>query len=223
MSRSDTGHEPDDPRDDVGAQIRRAALEVRAPSTLRARVTQVRADARAPRRRPRRTWSIAAGAATVVAVVLLALLVLAPGAAAPPSVHDVATLALRVPDGPAPPPAPDDPRYVDASVGSIRFPSNAYTASSSPSGVREARLTGRRVVAVSYGEGDGRVGYAVVDGPVLPWPAGAARIRAGTVPVATYVRDGAQVVTWRRDGHTCVVASRTAPLTRLLRYVRQET
>ena len=31
--------------------------------------------------------------------------------------------------------------------------------------------------------------------------------------------DGALVVSWERDGHTCVLASRTATLPQLLRFV----
>ena len=41
------------------------------------------------------------------------------------------------------------------------------------------------------------------------------------VPVAVIERDGLRIVTWRRGGHTCVVAARGVGLERLLGLVAQ--
>jgi hypothetical protein len=61
-----------------------------------------------------------------------------------------------------------------------------------------------------------RVGYTIVAGPALAVPGEAQRVRRGSLGLAVVRRDGATVVTWRRAGHTCVLASRDAPARRLL-------
>ncbi|HEY3186282.1 MAG TPA: hypothetical protein VGJ70_02325, partial [Solirubrobacteraceae bacterium] len=48
-------------------------------------------------------------------------------------------------------------------------------------------------------------------------PDGARRVRRGALPLAVLQHRGATVVTWRRDGHTCVLASREAGVARLVR------
>ena len=48
-------------------------------------------------------------------------------------------------------------------------------------------------------------------------PDGARRVRRGALPLAVLRHGGAAVVTWRRDGHTCVLASRQASAERLVR------
>ena len=71
-----------------------------------------------------------------------------------------------------------------------------------------------------YGLGPVRVGYTIVDGQPLTAPPGRApggcrrHARCGSRSL-----DGALVVSWERAGHTCVLASRTATLPQMLRFV----
>ena len=70
-------------------------------------------------------------------------------------------------------------------------------------------------------EGYERVGYAIVGGAALR-VTGARR--AATLAGVTYstIRDGgASIVTWRRDGHTCVLASRPASVSALIALASQ--
>jgi hypothetical protein len=84
-------------------------------------------------------------------------------------------------------------------------------------GVRRDSLDGRRALTVHYaGAGDARVGYTIVDTPPLDVPGSARRVTRGSLGLAVWRRDGANVVTWRRAGHTCVLASRSMPASRLL-------
>jgi hypothetical protein len=86
-------------------------------------------------------------------------------------------------------------------------------------GARTDRLDGRRAVTVIYRKGGSGVHYTIVDGAPLPWPRGARRVTAGRVRAAV-LRDGdAALVVWNRRGHSCILASRTADTSRLLRFI----
>lgn len=212
---------PRDPGADVAERIHRAAGAIHAPDRLRAQVDGVRA---APPRRPRRTWALAGAATASAAVFATALvLILAPAATSPPTAASAAGLALSAPSQPAPRLDTRDARYVDVSVGGVPFPRTDYDEEWRPVGSREVSITGHRAVAVTYRRGTDRLGYAIVDGPPLPAPPGARRGRVGTTPVWVFTRNGARVVTWRRGGRTCVIASRTAPMSQLLGFVGDAT
>jgi hypothetical protein len=61
------------------------------------------------------------------------------------------------------------------------------------------------------------VGYTIVDGAPLPEPGDARTVMAAGTKLKVYKTDGgATVVTWRRDGHTCVLAGRGAGVERQL-------
>ena len=203
----------DDASERIGAAIRAAAAQVGAPDELRARITQRRA-------RSRRGSLVAGGAAlaataAVVVALVIALMPASPGA---PSVADVAALGLRAPTRPAPEIDRDDPRFVDASVGGVRFPNYAYESAWRAGGERIDGLD-RRSRTVTYARGSARVGYTIVDGPPLAAPAHARREDAAGTPVSVVRLGGALVVSWERSGHTCVLASRTTTLPQMLRFV----
>ena len=97
----------------------------------------------------------------------------------------------------------------------IAFPD--WSARGWPSaGVRRDRLGGRAVTTEFYrSDAPATIGYAIVSGAPLRWGSPAARcvahgeyrlLRAG----------GAGIVAWVQDGHTCVLASRSAPPATLL-------
>jgi hypothetical protein len=135
-----------------------------------------------------------------------------------PSIADAAAVALRAPALPAPPRDAREPALLRFSSGGVPFPDYAYGGLGwRADGQRRARRGGRDVAIVSYARGGRRVGYAIVGGPALRRTGGAARVvRAGT-RFDVLRHDGATIVTWRRGGQTCVLASREAAAKDLLR------
>lgn len=208
-------HVPDS--EAIGAAIRAAAAQVDVPPELRARIARDRQEAGARRRR--RAPVLVAAAAGLVALAVALGVVLAPTAEGPPSVAEAARVALAPPTAPPPSVDPRDPRYVAAAVAGIRFPNYAYASGWRAAGGRADTLGRRASRTVTYALGGDRVGYTIVDGPPLTGPPGARVASASGTPVRVARIDGALVVAWERAGHTCVLATRTASLPQMLRFV----
>lgn len=211
-----------DPRagDDMGNAIRDVTREVRAPAALRAGVAEQRRRSAHRRRRTRR-WAAITGAAVLAAVALVALLS-GVRSSPEPSLASATAVSLAPTTAPAPGVDGDDARFLRAGVEAVRFPNYAYESSAYgspwvPVGRRVDRLHGRRAVTVRYTDGSVWLGYTVVDGPPLRVPSAARAASADGVDAAVLRDDGAVVVTWRRGGHTCVLASRDVPAEELLR------
>ena len=204
----------------IGAAVRAAVAQVSAPAELRAQVARERLHS-APRHRPRlQPGTLIAGGSALATLVVVALVIaLAPGSAGAPSVADAAGVALSAPTQPAPATDIGNPRFIGASVAGVRFPNYAYEASWRTVGGRSDTIARRRSQTVAYARGPVRVGYTIVDGRPLQAPPGARRADAAGTPVWVVRIDGALVVTWERDRHTCVLASRTATLPQMLRLV----
>jgi hypothetical protein len=192
---------------DVGARIAAISATVSAPDALRERL----AAPPGPGSRPRSAVLLAI--CLVVGAVVLAL-VARPGDEEP-TIAATADVALMPATAPAPRIDPEDGRFVDARVGSVRFPSYGYDAAVRTTGSRRDRIDDRGVLTVFYRGWGRRIGYAVVDGAPLAEPAMRSVWRDGH-RYGVLPRGGALIVTWRKDGHTCVLASRSAPLSALL-------
>lgn len=195
--------------------IRAAAAQVRAPERLRIEI----AAQRARRTRHRRTTG---ALVATLATALAAVLALAHPAGEPghPSIADAAAIALRAPTLPAPARDARAPELLQASAGGVRFPNYAYGRLDwRADGLGRVRRGGRVVVVVSYARGAGgaRAGYAIVAGPALRLTAGGSRVVRHGVQFAVLRDAGATIVTWRRSGRTCVLASRDATAAMLLR------
>jgi anti-sigma factor RsiW len=202
-----------------------ATGEMAAPASLRASVAGLtdatrrrpgryegRQQSAADRRqtafwRPRASLGIVA-----VAVVLIAVVSVALHGQTAPSVGSTARLALAPATGPAPTVSPTDRDVLSVrptGASSIPFPSYVQFTAWRASGVRRDTLQGRHVTTVFYSVAGTRVGYSIVSGAPLIMPPGS------TVRGPTGIRyvfassDGAQILTWRRDGHTCVIAGRS--------------
>lgn len=190
----------------------------RAPPALR-RVLADRARA-AGRPRARRHAGFGVAVATGVIVAVLALVLALPsGTPGAPSVSQAAALALRGPAGPAPAPDPAAPgARLGAVVQDIYFPNWSRSFGWRAVGQRTDRLAGRRALTVYYAGPDGRrVAYTIVAAPALGTPTGRVT-RLGDYTLVTLTLGRRTVVTWRRDGLTCVLsATGTSPrvLTRL--------
>lgn len=203
----------------IGEAIRGAAAQVSAPAELQARVARDRLRT-APRHRAwLRPAALIAGASALAVIAVALVIALAPGTSTEPSVADAAGVALAAPTRPAPGTDIGNPRFIGASVAGVRFPNYAYDASWRTVGARIDTIGRRRSQTVAYAHGALRVGYTIVDGHPLNAPAGARRADAAGTPVWVASLDGALVVSWERDQHTCVLASRTATLPQMLRLV----
>ena len=201
--------------------LMRSVDEIAAPASLRASIESMTApelattadrDARTPRRArlatPRWRRRLFMPAATALALVVAAVVVIVSGGGSP-TVPQTAHLALSAATLPAPAPSASDHELLDLHVGRIPFPSYVRSIRWRASGTRRDVLHGRTVTTVFYRAGDGtRVGYAIVSGSTLDAPAGPSQTIGGVR--YTFGHAGsAKLVTWWRDGHTCVIAGRT--------------
>lgn len=189
----------------IGIAIRDASAEVEAPHSLRADIASEQL-ARPGRRRRKRWVPLAAGvaAAAVAAVLVFSF---SPQSSSSPSVAAATAAGLR----PATDPAPAlKGHFIDARVGSVQFPNYSYGLSYRAVGARDDTIAEHKAVTVFYSAGNDRVGYTVLDGKPLPVPSSARPVSFADFDAYAFSKDGARVVTWRRDGHTCVLVSRTA-------------
>jgi hypothetical protein len=183
----------------IGALLR--AVEAPAPAELHQRIAALNAGSRARRLRPHAPAFGFAGAFAVAAG--LAIVLLVGTGSSPPSALAASRLALEQPTGPA-------PGALVAAGTAIPFPH--WSGRGWPSvGARRDTLGGRTVTTEFYRSYDaGTLGYAIVSGPPLRWGAGGRVIARAGADYRVLSSAGAQVVTWVQDGHTCVLASRTA-------------
>jgi hypothetical protein len=192
----------------IGRRIQQLALEVEAPANLRMRLASGQRTA-GRRRRLALPALGGLGLAALAAVVLV--LVGVGGAPSAPSIDDAVALALAPPTAPAPAVDPANVQLVRAQIGGITFPNYTYAWPKwTTKGARRDHLSGRDATTVVYRGPRGDVGYTIVDGKPLDPPSAARHVRAGGVDLSVMRRDGATIVTWQRDGHTCVLAGRGA-------------
>ena len=193
------GEAPDNPQiaaDEarIGALLR--AVEAPAPAGLMQAILA--------RSAPRRSWRVPAFAltfATACAAAALALL-LAPGPSAP-SVVGAARVALAAPTAGV-------PATLTAAGTSIRFPNWSHLGWPA-TGVRHDRIDGRALTTEFYRSYEvGRIGYTISSGAPLRWGAGRVQTEVSGERYQLISSGGARIVTWVQDGHTCVLASRTA-------------
>lgn len=208
------------------------AAEVSAPPALRAQLeAQIAAAERDQRhqRTPRgfpwrrdpgrparpRIGFVVPGLAAAAAAAAVVLVIAVSGGSTPtgPSIQRAADVALQAPTSGAPAQTGD---RLDVSSAGIAFPYWQATVGWRAVGTRVDTIHGRRVVTVFYAAAKhGRVGYSIVGGAPLTVPSGQAINRNG-ITFTVLNRGRATVVTWERDGHTCVLASHTAGPQRLI-------
>jgi hypothetical protein len=192
--------------------IRSATASTEAPGGLRTRIEAQRSG----RRRLPRPLALGTALATG-AVVALVLLVVLPGGAGGPSIASAASFSARPATDPAPPPQAGQPKLLDREVGGVPFPSWQETFGWRTTGQRADSIGGRDTATVFYDKQGKRVGYTIVDGKPLKVPAGAAHATRNGVRLHTFRTDGRLVVTWRRNGRTCILAARSVPRDTLLK------
>jgi anti-sigma factor RsiW len=184
------------------------ALDEPAPAALRARLREMTEPAPASRRAPRWRRSFSLPAATALAVAVAALVVLLAGSgSSPPTIPQTAHLALAAATSPAPAEDVVHRGRLRLGVGGVAFPYYGRRAGWKATGARVDTLHGRRVVTVFYSAHGRRVGYAIVSGSPLPDSGGRVVTRSG-VNFWLHRAGGAQLISWRQNGHTCVIAGR---------------
>ena len=209
-------------------QVRAAALmrmteDVVAPASLHAAIHGLTEGSRG---RSSSIWSrsrlrLLAPAGVALAVIVVAIVVAFAGGS-PPTVAQTARLALAPATSPAPAEDVSDRTMLNVRQAGIPFPSYLKGKGWTPSGVRHDTLHGRAVTTVFYRSPTGRrIGYSIVAGHMLDDPTGTVTTTGGVRYVLARA-DGARLVTWWRDGHTCVIAGRSVADATLLALARSD-
>jgi len=151
-----------------------------------------------------------------VAVAFAALVVL-PLRGANPTVPEIARLAERPVAGPAPEPRRGERARLDTEFEGLAYPNWAnggfgWTAS----GTRSDEIDGRSTQTVFYEKRGRQLAYTIVSGDTLDPPGDARPARHEGLQLASFHDNGELVVTWHRDGHTCVLSGADAERTTLL-------
>jgi hypothetical protein len=198
------------------------AIDRPAPASLRASVGALIEDG-APTKRPSR-WrrSLFMPAATALAIVIAALVVALGGSSRAPSVPQTARLALAASTMPAPAQDAAHPGLLRLRVDGLAFPYYGSSAGWEATGARTDKLGGRQVLTVFYSvRGANRIGYSIVSGSPLKVSGGTV-IKPDGVPYTVQRVGAARLVTWQRNGHTCVIAGRSASERTLLALAETE-
>ena len=184
-----------------------------APAELHAAVGALLDSQPASPRRPRRSWRpVAAGAVAVAAVVALVAVLVSGNGSSTPTVKQAALLALRQPTEPSPAESPTGGAVLERDPGWHPLPVLAARArvdhQRSPFGqlrgvFGEHRLLHRQEPVRRHRPGR-------VHDPLRDRPAAAPATAVERKGTRYYVLsdNGATVVTWRRLGHTCILAAR---------------
>jgi hypothetical protein len=188
-------------------------LEHEAPAGLRRRLE---AERSAPSRRVRRSRFAIGGAlvGAAAAAALVAVLVLPSGAGGPTVVE-----AARLSDLPATqasvPVDTTNPKLLDAEVSGVPFPNLNQEFAWHEAGKRSDEVDGRRAVTVFYERPGDRIGYTILSGNPIDPPADAQGSVQNGVELKTINGGGHAIVTWLRDGRTCVVSGKGVSATDL--------
>jgi hypothetical protein len=208
MSDSETPN-PADPEQQRAIALLRS-VDVAAPEALRSRLDAMIDEAGGRRRRrplsSRWRNTLFVPAATALAIVIVALVVLLGSGSTAPSVGDTAKLALSSATAPAPAADAGHPDLLAAGVDGVPFPSYVSNPGYRATGSRRQVVHERTIMTVYYRAPNGtRVGYSIVPGHTLTVPGGASFVAHGVR--YTYGRVGSgRYITWTRGGHTCVIA-----------------
>jgi anti-sigma factor RsiW len=187
-----------------------AAESTGAPLALRTRVEGMAAQGRrhGERRPSARTrlggirWPGAGLVAGAVAVALAAVVLVGGG----PGVEDVAAASVREPTAQVAS-VPADSKLLDEQIGDVTFPNYAAKFGWEAVGTRTDEIDGRDTRTVFYEKDGKRIAYTVVDGEALDKPGDAEKAVREGVDLRSLTTDNRTVVTWERNGQTCVLSA----------------
>jgi hypothetical protein len=190
-------------RQRAGASALRG-LDLQASPGLRARVESERTPSSRPARRPR--LRVAGALAGAVAVAALAAILILPSGGESPTVVQAARLAQSPAVGGVGVDSSDE-KLLAANVEGVPFPNWSREFGWREAGTRSDRLGGRDTRTVFYEQGGKRVAYTIVSGRGIPAPGGSRPTTRNGVHLHALADGGRRVVTWWRDGRTCVLSS----------------
>jgi hypothetical protein len=192
--------------------IRALQAGPRAPDRLHRRIEQMYDDA--ARRSPRmpalrgrgvpRSMLRPALAAGIAAILAVAIVVALGGAES--RVVQAAELSLRPSTEPAPPTDLERPALVERSFAGVRFPAWSGKFGWRTVGARSDELDGRETLTVYYRHTHHRIGYTVIEGPAVDPPDDADTMIAGGLELHRFRLGRQDVVTFERNGRTCVLS-----------------
>jgi hypothetical protein len=195
---------PDALRERIAAMV--AGNEVGAAAT-QPRATAGERRGRGDRRRRGSFRPRAFALGSAVAVLAAAAVILFAGGAESPSVAEAAQLALAPARAPAPAARPAAGTLA-ASVDGVAYPYWADSTGWRATGSRSDAVHGRAIRTVFYANAKGqRIGYTIAAGSPLSAEGGTTVEQDGAA-YRVIRSGGATIVTWLRDGHTCVLAAR---------------
>jgi hypothetical protein len=128
------------------------------------------------------------------------------------TVAEAATIAARPATAVVAKPPDDDVTLPRVRAAGLPFPYWEDRFGWRATGVRTDVVGGHTLTTVFYRRGTQHIAYTIVAGGALSPAAGAhTAVRAGTI-LTTSTTGGRQVVTWLRQGHTCVLSGRGVPV-----------
>ena len=204
----------EDPNSDwITSELRRAAVNERAPVGLRLEIDAMSARS-ARRRRPPR-WAMIPAAGVLAAIILALVLILPGGTPGGPTVAQAATLSAQrfaywtsqaTPPKAISPTAEQSQGIVYTGFARVRYPTalGQWTYQSA----RDATLDGQRVLIVYYRHSGQGIAYVVTARPLLR-----DQKTGFTSPQVT----GLTVVSWQESGHSCLLVSTQVARATLLR------
>ena len=146
-------------------------------------------------------WPGAGLVAGALAAVLAAIVLVGGG----PGVEDVAAAAERPPSAQVAA-VPPTSKLLDEKIGDVSFPNYAGKFGWKAVGTRTDEIDGRDTRTVFYEKDGRRIAYTVVDGDALSKPDDAAKATREGTELRSLTSDGRTVVTWERNGQTCVLS-----------------
>jgi hypothetical protein len=203
-----------DPLDDELAERGRALIaaavaETAAPLALRERIEADRARAGqtggARRSRGLLGKLVPAGGLLAAAVVALVLVL---GGSNAPSVLATASLATRGPVLPAPAEDASNDTVLKASIEGTPFPYWGDSFQWEAVGARDDKIDDRAAKTVYYENPKGvRAAYTILGGDTIDAPSGSQEKTHNGVKLSITLNEGRRIVTWTRNGHTCVLSA----------------
>jgi hypothetical protein len=190
-------------------------LDEPAPASLRLRVDELTGTS-AARRAPRWRRAFVLPGAAAIAAAAAAVVILVSGGTTAPTVPATAKIAVASATLPSPGANPNDADQLTVRGAGIPFPvwdkQGWITA-----GARTDNVGGRQITTVFYKSPSGkRIGYAISNGAPLSGTQGETATRYGVT--FTMQRTGdVNLITWVRNGHTCVIAGHGVSYATLLR------
>jgi hypothetical protein len=189
------------------ALVAQAVGQVQAPQSLRERIEAQRSRS-APHRR-RRHLAFAGGLAGALAIVLVALVFTLPsGTPGAPTVVEAAALSLRPALEPAPGENAANPKLLARAHEGVPYPYWEDKFKWRATGARVDHIGGRRATTVFYENPKGqRLGYTILSGSPIKPPADARAVTLAGTTLRHLPAGGRTIVTWERNGHTCVISA----------------